>query len=58
MTTDAVFEKILILGYFELYKGLSVQKAQESGKGEVKKSKNHDFFMKASDDRKTFLGPN
>ena len=32
MTTDAVFEKNLILGYFELYKGLSVQKAQESGK--------------------------
>ena len=28
------------------------------GKGEVKKSKNGDFSMKCSDDRKTFLGPN
>ena len=28
------------------------------GKGEVKKSKNWDFSMKGSDDRKTFLGPN
>ena len=28
------------------------------GKGEVKKSKKWDFFMKGSDDRKTFLEPN
>ena len=28
------------------------------GKGEVKKSKNWDFFRKDLDDHKTFLGPN
>ena len=39
MTTYAVFEKILILGYFEIQKGISVQKAQESGKGGNGKSK-------------------
>ena len=42
-----VFEKILDFEFFELYNGISVQKAQESGKGGSGKSKSAIFSKTA-----------
>ena len=58
MTTTAVYEKILIFGFFELYKAIYVQKAQENGKDGSGKSKFKIFFKIGASGRKNFLGPN
>ena len=45
--TTAVFEKISHFYFFELYNGISVQKAQESGKDGNRKSK-FEIFSKTA----------
>ena len=46
-----------IFCFFELYNGISVQKAQKSGKEGSGKSK-FEIFLKRGSGRKTSLGPN